>query len=74
MARKSMKDRIGQFAAEASVGKEGTALVMLNTRVSKKLLKTLKLHVVKNDMTMNRFVVEAIERELRRQGAAGLGD
>lgn len=64
MVRKSMKDRVQEFT-EGTKAQED--LVMLNTRIPKALLKTLKLHVVEHDTTMGKFVIEAIKKELERQ-------
>ena len=68
MSRKNMKDRIGKFSKGTS-SKEIATLTILNTRVPKRLFTALTTHLVKRDISMQKFITQAIENELQRQVA-----
>ena len=40
---------------------------MLNTRVPKDLVKEIKLYCVENEMTMQDFIVEALQENLKKK-------
>lgn len=68
---KTSKDALGEFAKvteKARADKEENAETMLNTRVSKKTLKALKVWVAQNETTIQAFVTEVLERELKTRG------
>jgi len=55
------------FIKEVPKKKPEVETKMLNTRVPKDLVKEIKLYCVENEMTMQDFIVEALQENLKKK-------